>query len=209
MKKKKKSLTKEKIKRVSVQLFNENDTLSITTNHIASQAGISSGNLYYHYKNKEEILQELYSEMSQKFESFESFRVILSSQNPIASLWKMFDIYGELFWEYRFLMRDSAVLMALYPKLKEMFVQRQEKRIVQIEGLIQYFIQEDIFESMPYDEIKLRAKINWFISAYWQIFASSGAKVTKASINEAKEVLFMVNILPFLTDKGKEMADSI
>ena len=192
-----------------MQLFNQSDTLSITTNHIASHAGISTGNLYYHYKNKEEILQELYFEMSQKFESFESFKIIQSSPNPIASLSLMFDNYGELFWEYRFLMRDSAVLMALYPKLKAMFVQRQEKRIAQIEGLIYYFIQEGIFVNMSPREIQLRAKINWFISAYWQIFASSSTEVTKDSIKEAKEVVFMINILPFLTEKGRKSLEKV
>ncbi len=52
MQKIKKSKTKEKIKQVSIKLFNENETLSITTNHIAKEAGISPGNLYYHYKIK-------------------------------------------------------------------------------------------------------------------------------------------------------------
>ena len=207
MKIKKKSATKVKIKRVAKELFNTQDTLSVTTNHIALHAEISPGNLYYHYKNKEDILQELYFEMSEQFERFKSFEMIQTSQNPISSLSLMFDKYGELFWEYRFLMRDSAVLMALYPNLKAMFIQRQEKRIIQIEGLIRYFIQEGIFEEMSDREIQLRAKINWFISAYWQIFASSSTKVTKNSIKEAKEVVFMINILPFLTDKGREMAE--
>ena len=43
-------LLKEKIKSISLELFNSNETLSITTNHIAKSLGISVGNLYYHYK---------------------------------------------------------------------------------------------------------------------------------------------------------------
>lgn len=204
---KKRSLTKEKIKKVAVELFNDKDTLSITTNHIASKANISPGNLYYHYKNKEDIILKIYLQMSNEFENFESFESILNNDNPIKELSLMFDKYGELFWNYRFLMRDSAVLMALYPRLKEMFIQRQDKRVFQIEGLIRYFLKEGIFENIPQEDIHLRAKLNWFISAYWQIFISTSGKITKESIKEAKEIVFKINILPFLTIKGKKMID--
>ena len=49
MNKKKVSLLKEKIKSISLELFNSNETLSITTNHIAKSLGISVGNLYLYY----------------------------------------------------------------------------------------------------------------------------------------------------------------
>ncbi len=52
--------TKTKIKNSAVHLFNTQETLSVTTNHIAKEAGICPGNLYYHYKNKEEIVTDLY-----------------------------------------------------------------------------------------------------------------------------------------------------
>ena len=68
MNKKKVSLLKEKIKSISLELFNSNETLSITTNHIAKSLGISVGNLYYHYKNKEEIIKDIYLQMSSEFE---------------------------------------------------------------------------------------------------------------------------------------------
>lgn len=207
--KKKPSLTKQKIKSSAIILFNEGDTLSITTNHIAAKAGISSGNLYYHYKNKEDILVDIYLDMSEKFESFESFDTILASENPLKSLYEMYDLYGDLFWEYRFLMRDSTVLIALNPKLKEMFLTRQRKRINQIESVIHYFIEKKIFNQMSQEEIRLRAKLNWFISAYWQVFTSSDGQVTKESILEVKDVIFTINIYPFLSEKGKLLSNEL
>lgn len=202
---KRKPSTKEKIKAAAMALFNASETLSVTTNHIAEKAGISPGNLYYHYKNKEAIVVELYLDMSAKFESFESFERIPSSKNPVAELLRMYDAFGDLFYDYRFLMRDSAVLMAMYPSLKALFVERQAKRIVQIEMLLRFFISEGILENIPEEEIPMRAKLNWFISAYWQIFASTGGEITKASIAEARETVFRVNIAPFLSKKGKEL----
>lgn len=204
--KKRKSTTKEKIKKSSIELFNNNDTLSITTNHIASHAGISPGNLYYHYKNKEEIIKEIYLDMSSEFESYNSFELIISSSNPLKKQADMFDKIGELFWKYKFLVRDITTLMAIYPEVKALFLYRQEKRITQIESVLKYYISQDILD-IPNDEIQLRAKLNWFISSYWQLFTSTSGEITKESIKETKLIVFRMQLYPYLTSKGRELID--
>ena len=201
MKKEKVSLTKEKIKKVSIDLFNSTETLSITTNHIAKSLGISVGNLYYHYKNKEEIIREIYAQMSSEFESLDMFSSIMESSEPLEELSKMFDSFGELFWKYRFLMRDSALLMALDKELKTMFMINQEKRIHQIQMLLRFLISKQIIKNISEEEIVMRAKLNWFISAYWQIFASTSGELTKESIKEAKEIIFKLHLEPLLLKK--------
>lgn len=205
MKRSKKNITKDRIKNTAIELFNREETLSVTTNHIAKEAGISPGNLYYHYKNKEEILMEIYREMSDAFEGYDSFRRIMESDNPLQELSKMFDLYGELFWHFRFMMRDATVLMAIYPQLKSMFLERQEKRIGQIEGLLNDLVAKNILASIPSDEMLLHAKLHWFISTYWQTFITTGSEITKDSIREAKEVIFKLMLYPYLSEKGKEM----
>lgn len=209
MTKVKKTTAKERIKAAAIDLFNENETLSITTNHIAKAAGISPGNLYYHYRNKEEIIREIYAQMSEIVDSRNSFEEMLTSDNPLKVLDAMFDRHGEMFWEYRFLMRDAPVLMALDSELKKRFSANQEKRIAQIGGVIKYLVSEEILEKIPKDEIVMRARLYWFVSAYWQVFASATEEVSKESIKEAKEVVFKIHIFPFLSEKGKKMAEDL
>jgi AcrR family transcriptional regulator len=209
MTKPKKITTKERIKNTAVELFNLHDSLSITTNHIAKGAGISAGNLYYHYRNKEEIIREIYAEMSERIESLKSFEKMLSSSNPLEVLDASFEQYGDAFWEYRFLMRDAPVLMALDSELKSMFVTNQEKRITQIAGVIRFLISEEILENIAKEEIPLRAKLYWFVTAYWQVFASMDGEVSRESIRETKEAMFKIHIAPFLSLKGREMIEVI
>ena len=201
--------TKTKIKNSAIHLFNTQETLSVTTNHIAKEAGISPGNLYYHYKNKEEIVTDLYLDLSKRFEEINSFENILLSSNPIKVLDDTFELMGEIFYEYRFLLRDSMVLIALYPSFKENFVRNQEKRIKQIESLLQFLLKENIIQYEENINLERRAKMHWFITAYWQSFASSTGNVSRESIKEAKEIFFEFLIYPFLTQKGKEMLSSM
>jgi AcrR family transcriptional regulator len=201
--------TKTKIANSAKKLFNEQETLSVTTNHIAKEAGISPGNLYYHFKNKEEIILFLYQNLSHNFELLNTFETIPLSKNPIQALHKMFESYGEMFYEYRFLLRDAMVLMALYPSFKEAFTKNQDKRIAQIEALLLFLIKEDILKFSDEQNLKRRAKLHWFITSYWQVFASSSGEVSKESINEAKEVFFEFMIYPFLSEKGKKMLEQI
>ena len=200
--------TKTKIKNSAIHLFNTQETLSVTTNHIAKEAGISPGNLYYHYKNKEEIVTDLYLDLSKRFEEINSFENILLSSNPIKVLDDTFELMGEIFYEYRFLLRDSMVLIALYPSFKENFVRNQEKRIKQIKSLLQFLLKENIIQYEENINLERRAKMHWFITAYWQSFASSTGNVSRESIKEAKEIFFEFMIYPFLTQKGKEMLSS-
>jgi AcrR family transcriptional regulator len=48
--------TKQRIVDTAERLFNESGTGAVSTNHIAAAMGISPGNLYYHFGNKDEIV---------------------------------------------------------------------------------------------------------------------------------------------------------
>jgi len=207
--KNKKLSTKEKIKKSALKLFNENDTLSITTNHIAKEANISPGNLYYHFKNKEEIVLALYKDLSEKYSSQKSFDMIKISANPLKQLEQNFEMLEKLFFEFRFLLRDAMVLMATNQNFKELFMINQQKRIKQIQETLEFFLKEDILIDSIKENIEKRAKLNWFITTYWQTFASTEGEVTKESIKEAKEIFFEFMIYPYLTDKGREMNKNI
>ena len=44
----------------ALELFNHADGATVTTNHIAAHLGMSPGNLYYHFRNREEIVRAIF-----------------------------------------------------------------------------------------------------------------------------------------------------
>ena len=58
--------TYNRIVDASLVLFNEEGERNISTNHIAAHLSISPGNLYYHFRNKDEIIMQLFKRYSQE-----------------------------------------------------------------------------------------------------------------------------------------------
>jgi AcrR family transcriptional regulator len=65
---------------LAIQLFNEQGTTVVSTNHIASAIGISPCNLYYHFRNKEDIIRAIFEQMDAY--GFEQYHVILDNYQP-------------------------------------------------------------------------------------------------------------------------------
>ncbi len=101
--------TRDRIIEASLELFNEQGERNVTTNHIAAHLGISPGNLYYHFRNKLEIISELFERYAAQVEGF--------LQRPTGRGMTMDDkaFYLEALlqgmWQYRFIHRDLEQIL--------------------------------------------------------------------------------------------------
>lgn len=113
--------TRDRILAASLGLFNERGERSVTTNHIAAHLGMSPGNLYYHFKNKGEIIRELFQH---QLESIQHIQPV-STERPftIADKANLMEHVFEALWEYRFIYRDSDQLLSDNPELKPLFAE--------------------------------------------------------------------------------------
>ena len=110
------SKTKEKILNTSRILFNELGYGNVTIRMIALKLNMSSGNLNYHFKKREDILEALYFEMVATFDER-----IANLEQQIPTLNKMqIDIKSsmERMVDYTFFWSDLYNLLSLNKKIK-------------------------------------------------------------------------------------------
>ncbi|OHX14032.1 TetR/AcrR family transcriptional regulator [Chromobacterium sphagni] len=111
------SPTFDKIIEASLQLFNQEGERVITTNHIAERMNISTGKLYYHFRNKEEIVNELYQRYVKGMG--EQLSAAINHCNSIEAMVGAMEKTLRHIWSFRFLPQSLPSLFCVNPVLAE------------------------------------------------------------------------------------------
>src|SRR5215216_5193871 len=117
--------TREKILDTALALFNKNGTATVSTNHIAEAAGMSPGNLYYHFHNKEEIIRALFERLHAA--NAAGFELPIGKQPSLHDLQEFIRFNYKTLWQYRFAYRELVALLRSDPKLKNRFVEVRQR----------------------------------------------------------------------------------
>lgn len=157
--------TKERIVLKAVELFNISGTQNITTNHIAKGAGISAGNLYYHFRNKEEIIRAVYEKMTMEFDILWEIKV---EKEELYNIWKKISESLKLFYKYRFFMTEIVSLIKNDKLLKERYIAAKLKREKELKELfLGYKRNGYIKEHITENDIEAVVDILWFTGDFW------------------------------------------
>lgn len=173
--------TYSRIVDASLILFNEEGERNISTNHIAAYLGISPGNLYYHFRNKDEIIVQLFKRYSEDLLAYLHQAVLPTSVSGAVSY--MHGVY-DVMWRYRFLFSDVNTLLARSAELLgEHNTFTQAKVSPLLINLLSQLNQLDIIRA---DETAMNdlAMNMWIVTKYWFDFDGSlrgRAKLTEDS----------------------------
>lgn len=162
--------TRERILATSLELFNRHGERNVTTNHIAEALGISPGNLYYHFRNKAEIVFELFQRYQATVEAF--LRVpegrALTWQDKMGYLESI--LHG--IWSARFLHRDLAHLLNQDERLRSEYKTFVRSTLDQGLGVYEGLRAAGLIEASD-EELRGLLVNTWVLAASWGGFVHS------------------------------------
>jgi AcrR family transcriptional regulator len=192
--------TRKRILDAALHLFNASGTAAVSTNHIAAAAGISPGNLYYHYRNKQEIIRALVEELLAAFEELWT-RPRVQPLRP-EDLQEAAHTAFELQWQYRFYGREVVALSRTDPLLGQRLQENYHRRRRQQRAFIQQLIDADVLRA-PATEAELDQVLaaRWIINEFWLAFLeSTGQPVTHEQFQAGSQVVARI-FQPYLLER--------
>lgn len=101
--------TAQRIQEAALALFNRYGEPHVSTTLIASELGISTGNLYYHYPAKELLVNALFDDYAQ---ALDRLLPAAADVRDVEDAWFFMHSLFELIWQHRFLYRDLTLLLS-------------------------------------------------------------------------------------------------
>ncbi len=194
--------TKQRIIEAAISLFNTNGIANVRLTQISDEVGISVGNLAYHYKNKEAIVEAVYAQL------IEEFAEVLSEYLTDSSLLdfdKQISSYYSFFKHNRFYLFNIFEIERSYPTIHSRWQRYISKMIVQLRKRLDYLVDSGSLEKEKADgDFDLFAQSIWITITFWipqQVIRG------KTHRHEMYRKAVWALIVPQLTSKGKEEYD--
>jgi AcrR family transcriptional regulator len=197
--------TKQKITETALKLFNNSGSYAVTTRHIATEMNISPGNLYYHYRNKEEIIRVLLEGMVEDFNLF--IRPASFSPNLIEQFNDTISHTGKVMHKYRFFFMELYTLLEKDPILKKMYMRIKQERVSDFKAIYKFLEQAGLIEEpLSDEEFSIINENAWTLAEFLlQSMYMNRIKITPENIvKKFSHVMYMVR--PYLK---KEFRDFI
>jgi AcrR family transcriptional regulator len=159
--------TRERILETSLALFNRSGAPQVTTAEIADELNISPGNLYYHFRNKDEIVGELYAAYAS------GLKPLLADPGGrrigVEDVWLWLHLLFERMWEYRFLFRDIDALTGHDRRFGERFGALLRECVATVAGLCRSMVAAGAMAASE-REIAALAQNVVLVATYWPSF---------------------------------------
>ncbi len=194
--------TKQKILEKSLEIFNQRGYSSTSLRTISQELGMSQGNLNYHFRKKEDLIEALYFQLVEELNV--AFEGMTNSASLLLDMYQSSGITMRLLYKYRFLMRDFYLIMSSFQNMSGHYQQLQNQRKLQFQQVFAHLMQlgvirAEVFES-EYERLYERMNIlgdNW-INAQELL-----KKEISDPVKHYQGLLFEI-IFPYLTLKGRE-----
>lgn len=192
--------TQNKIIHAALKLFNDSGSRAISTNRIADECGISRGNLHYHFRTKEEIIQTIFQDIDNEMDGswYEDHKT-----PTIEHMHFMFERQMRLTWNYRFFFREQTTLIQNDARLKVLVMNSRSKRVKEVRSFFEELERAGYLDfpkdSEPMEPLLL---ISWLITDQWLPYLDMhDLELNETSIQQGFDLIFQI-FLPYFTGKA-------
>ena len=202
--------TKDRILTKSLELFNAGGARTIGTTHIGEALGMSPGNLYYHFRNKEEIVAALFDRMEPEFRA-----ALTGNAAPPLSAERFAGFYilaFDILWRYRFFFGALVDLLRRDDELAARYGAFQSWALEALESIAAQMVNDGSMAKPPGpDGLKSVATNTWLIWLNWIRFVQTTKddhSITKGDL--AQGAFQTMDILvPYLETRFRKSATKI
>lgn len=194
--------TKSKILKSALKLFNSDGLSKTTLRTIAKEINISQGNLNYHFKKRDQIIEALYFNLVEEINY--SIEKSLKFYNQLELIFSISKSMMNLFFEYRFIFLDFSQLMRQNKTIKQHYTLLSSQRKEQFKLIFDVLIDENVLrsEQLPDEYNNLYSRIQ-ILGDFWMSSAqTTHKKINKSMIKEYGNIINQA-IYPYLTKKGR------
>lgn len=191
--------TKQKITQAAIRLFNENGMANVRLQQIAQEVGISPGNLAYHFRNKEAVVEAIIDEL------FEENQAILAAYRIYPNLIdfdNQLSRYFSFIEKYPFYFLDFLEIERYYPEIQAKRLSHIGKMISQIRRRFDFNQQRGVLVEEPktglYDDI---AQTIWVLITFWLPQNLVRGKSNNPDPSHFKEMVWN-QLYPYFTAEG-------
>lgn len=190
--------TKQKIIDTSVALFNTRGLVNIKMRDIANECGISLGNLTYHFKKKEDLLESIHDQIIEERNNLLAGVQLIPS---IVNIHNQLIPLMELYKKYQFFYLDVIEIVRAYPEIAAIQRGHIQNQITYIKAILDYSVgsgnMNPELREGHYQEL---AHTVWMILSFWlsqQLIRNDNSDFYE----QARKSMWSL-VLPLLTEKG-------
>lgn len=198
----KSQVTSARILDAARALFNERGTSMVSTNHIAAAAGLSPGNLYYHFADKQEIIRGLHAEYAAAHE--DRWRPAPDGRVDLVTLRRNVAEGMALAWRFRFLGREILALLRADPLLRAAYREVYERRLNEWLAFAEQLLAQGLIrQPRPPGTLRDLAVAVWLIAENWLAFLDVlGDPHDPDQVARGTDLILTV-LDPYLTARGR------
>jgi AcrR family transcriptional regulator len=191
--------TRERILDVSLAMFNERGEPNVTTNHIADELEISPGNLYYHFRNKEDIVEHLFARYEARIDL--ALTVPEDRLPNLEDIWLQLHLAFEVMWDYRFIFRDLVDITSRNRKLRMHYARTLRRATGNATAVLKGLTEAGVMRASR-AEIEATANNILLVATFWMNFNTVRGGTTEKVAQDLTQGIYQVMMLiaPFLRD---------